>query len=170
MPPEVVAEVEARRAGLLDAGRLPMLDLGQPDARARLVRGRPGGADEAGDERYATIVCTCALVDEPDLARATRVLAGLLADDGELLMVEPVNRAGAWGLLVSSAGSMLPAVTGLHLARDVVAAVRAAGLTVADVDRFDVATPVWPLRRFVQIRALRIPRSAEVAGEPEPGS
>jgi hypothetical protein len=158
MPPEVVAEIDARRQALLDRARPPLLDLDEPAAGDLLARAE---LDDSGaaPERYATILCTGALVDEPDLGRATRALAGLLADDGELLMVEPVNRAGAWGLLVSSAGSLLPAVAGMHLSRDVVAAVRAAGLTVADVDRFDIPTRVWPLRRFVQLRAVRIVRT-----------
>ena len=157
LPAEVVAEVEARRRVLLDTGRTPMLDLDEPGARARLARvGTVGNVGER-DERYASVVSTCALVDEPDLAKAVRALAGLLADDGELLMVEPVNRPGPWGLLVSSAGTMLPAVAGFHLSRDVVAAVRAAGLTVADLDRFEVPTRVWPLQRFVQLRARAHP-------------
>ena len=170
LPPEVVAEVEARRRALLDRARPPMLDLDEPEARARLAGIGSAGADRAPGERFASIVCTAALVDQPDLGRATRALAGLLDDDGELLMVEPVNRTGAWGLLVSSAGSVLPVVAGLHLSRDVVAAVRAAGLTVADVDRFDIPTPVWPLRRFVQLRAVRITPVAVAPDEPEVGT
>jgi hypothetical protein len=166
LPPEVVAEVDVRRAVLLGRARPPVLDLDDPDARALLVRTAEAGNEVAPGVRFASIVCTGALIDEPDLGRATRALAELLADDGELWMVEPVNRAGAWGLLVSSAGSVLPAVAGLHLARDVVAAVRAAGLTVADLDRFDIPTRVWPLRRFVELRAVRIGGPADVPDVP----
>ena len=161
LPPEVVAEIATRRVALLEAARPPLLDLDRPEDRARLAEAMAGPTDQ----RFATIVCTASLVDQPDLARATRGLAQLLADDGELLLVEPTGRPGLWGLVVSSAGTVLPAVAGLHLSRDVVAAVRAAGLTVADLDRFEVDTRVWPLRRFVQLRALRIPRSTATDGD-----
>jgi hypothetical protein len=53
------------------------------------------------------------------------------------------------------------------MSRDVVASVRATGLTVADLDRFSVSTPVWALRRFVELRALRIPRD-HGTGAPAP--
>jgi len=152
----VVVEIEGRRAELLARARPPVLDLDDPAARRRLRPEYPSVAPDDG--LVSSIVCTAALIEEPDLVRAVRVLAALLADDGELLLVEPVGRPGLWGLLVSSAGAALPAVAGLHLSRDVPAAVRAAGLTIADLDRFEIATPVWPLRRFVQLRALRIPR------------
>ena len=160
LPPEVVAEVERRRAELLTRAREPVLDLDDPAARARVAvpldEADVGGAP--AEPRFATIVCTAALIEEADLSRAVRGLAERLADDGELLLVEPVGHPGVWGLLTASAGAALPVVAGLHLSRDVVAAVRAAGLTVADLDRFEIATRVWPLRRFVQLRALRIPR------------
>jgi hypothetical protein len=163
LPPEVVAVIDARRAVLLARARGPVLDLDEPAGRARLDTRIPDG-DARGSERFASIVCTGALVDEPDLARSVRALSALLADDGELLVIEPVGRPGVWGLLVSSAGAVLPAVAGLHLSRDVVGAVRAAGLTVADIDRFEIATRVWPLQRFVELRAVRIPRADEVRG------
>jgi SAM-dependent methyltransferase len=160
LPPEVAAEVSRRRAGLLERARGRVLDLDQPDDRARLevVASSPAPVDPA--DRFDTIVCTCALVEQPDLARAVHALARLLDDAGELLLIEPVNHAGMTGLLLSSIGSRLRAVDGLHLSRDVVATVRAAGLTVADLDRFVMPTAVWPLRRFVELRAIRIPRLA----------
>ena len=83
----------------------------------------------------------------------------LLADDGELRLVEPVNHPGLWGLLAGSVVAGLPPSRGRYLSRDVVAVVRSVGLTVADVDRFRIPTPVWPLRRWVDARAVRIPRT-----------
>jgi hypothetical protein len=162
-PPEVVAAVEARRTALLARAGHPLLDLDDPTGRARLTNTQP---ERPGADRFASIVCTAALVDQPDLGRAVRALAVLLDDGGELHLVEPVGRPGVWGLLASSAGAALPAVAGLHLSRDVVGAVRAAGLTAADVDRFEVPTRVWPLRRFVEVRAVRIPRAGDATVHP----
>jgi hypothetical protein len=160
--PEVVAEVARRRRGLLDRARGRLLDLDEPGALAVLgaasaqATGAPG-REVAGREHYDSIVSTCRLVELADLGRALAGLDLLLADGGELHLVEPANWPGPGGLVASSLGALLPAVRGLHLSRDVVRTVRSVGLTAADVDRFTIATPVWPLRRFVQIRAVRIP-------------
>ena len=58
------------------------------------------------DERYDTIICTCRLIEVPDLLRAATGMARLLADGGDLHLVEPVNRPGSVGLLTSSAGGL----------------------------------------------------------------
>ncbi len=138
-----------------------MLDLDTPGALT-LVEAAASGDGVADDERYDTIICTCRLIVVPDLLRATTGLARLLAPAGELHLIEPVNRPGPVGLITSSAGAALPAVSGLHLARDVPAAVRATGLTVVDIDRFTIPTLVWPLRRFIEARACLV--TAETPG------
>ena len=84
-------------AALLDRARPPVLDLDEPEARAAAARRRV----HRSAVRFASIVCTGALVDQPDLGRATRALAGLLADDGELLD----GRAGQPGRRVGPAAS-----------------------------------------------------------------
>jgi hypothetical protein len=162
LPAEVALEVQRRRLAMLDRAQGRVLDLADPERADVLASAAAArGAGEVWDDgrRYDTIVCAARLVHEPDLARAVGGLDQLLADHGELLAVEPVLRPGWWGVLSASAGSALPALAGLHVARDVVAALRAAGLTVADVERFQVRTRVWPLRRLVDLRAVRIPRS-----------
>ena len=161
LPPEVAAEVRWRRAGLLARAHGRVLDLDEPAAAGALAEAAAArAAGEVWDDsrRYDTVVCTARLVHEPDLARAAGGLDQLLADGGELFAVEPVLRPGSWGLLSASVGSTLRALAGLHVSRDVVAALRSTGLTVADVERFEVRTPVWPLRRLVELRAVRIPR------------
>jgi len=152
LPPTVVTEVRRRRSAILAGVTGRVLDLDTPGALT-LVEAAAGGDGVADDERYDTIVCTCRLIEVPDLLRAATGLARLLAADGDLYLIEPVNRAGPVGLLTSSAGTLLPAVAGLHLARDVPAALRATGLTVVDIDRFTIPTLVWPLRRFIEARA-----------------
>lgn len=163
----MVTEVRRRRSALLAevAGRegARVLDLDTPGALT-LVDAAAGSDGVADDERYDTIICTCRLIEVPDLLRATTGLARLLAVGGDLHLIEPVNRAGTVGLLASSAGAVLPAASGLHLARDVPAAVRAAGLTVVDIDRFTIPTLVWPLRRFIEARA-RVVTADRVAEE-----
>jgi hypothetical protein len=148
LPPTVVTEVRRRRSAILARAAGRVLDLDTPGALT-LVEAAADDDGVADDERYDTIVCTCRLIEVPDLLRATTGLARLLAADGDLHLIEPVNTAGTVGLLTSSAGTLLPAVDGLHLARDVPAAVRATGLTVVDLDR-SIPTLVWPLRRFIE--------------------
>jgi hypothetical protein len=165
LPPVVVTEVRRRRGALLAAATGRVLDLDTPGALslvdAAAVEPVPDG------ERYDTIVCTCRLIVVPDLLRAAVGLSRLLTPGGDLHLIEPVNRAGTVGLVTSSAGALLPAVDGLHLARDVPAAVRATGLTVIDLERFTIPTLVWPLRRFVQARA-RLVTAETVAAESVP--
>ncbi len=156
----MVTEVRRRRSAVLAMAAGRVLDLDTPGALT-LVEAAAGGDGVADDERYDTIISTCRLITVPDLLRATTGLARLLAAGGDLHLIEPVNRPGPVGLITSSAGALLPAVAGLHLARDVPAAVRAAGLTMVDLDRFTIPTPVWPLRRFVQGRACFV--TTEVA-------
>ena len=120
--------------------------------RSTLVEAAAGGDAVADDERYDTIICTCRLISVPDLLRATTGVARLLAADGDLHLIEPVNHPGSIGLVTSSAGPLLR-LSGLHLARDVPAAVRATGLTMVDLERFTIPTLVWPLRRFIEARA-----------------
>lgn len=157
LPPVVVTEVRRRRGVILASARGRVLDLDTPGALEVVASAALSSDDEiAADERYDTIVSTCRLVAVPDLLGTLRAVRRLLAVDGELHLVEPVNHPGPVGLLISSAGSRLPAVAGMHLARDVVGAARAAGLSVSDAERFTMLTWVWPLRRFVQARAIII--------------
>jgi len=148
----VVTEVRRRRGAILAAARGRVLDLDTPGALT-LVEAAAGGDAVADDERYDTIICTCRLISVPDLVRATTGVARLLAADGDLRLIEPVNHPGSIGLVTSSAGALLPGLSGLHLARDVPAAVRASGLTMVDLERFTIPTLVWPLRRFIEGRA-----------------
>lgn len=154
LPPVVAAEVRRRRGEVLASARGRVLDLDSPEFTG-LVDGT--GLAEPGDEApYDTIVSTGRLVAAPDLFLTLTALTGRLADDGELHLVEPVGRPGTMGLLAASLGTCLPGMAGLHVARDVPAAVRATGLTVIDLERFTVPTAIWPLRHFVQLRATRL--------------
>jgi len=196
LPSVVVAEVQRRRDRLLTTATGRVLDLDEPGALALVLaagradqlgdhphdqsqnqpRNQPG--DDPGDDpgdTYDTIVSTCRLIDVADLPAAVAGLHRLLAPGGAIRLVEPVNRPGISGLLWSSAGTLLPGVVGLHLGRDVVRTMRADGLAVVDLDRFVVPTVVWPLRRFVELRAIVVERSAPAPAldpetEPDPVS
>ena len=157
----VVAEVRRRRGLVLAQAHGRVLDLDTPGALELVdaaADAGPGGVEAA--ERYDTIVSTCRLVDVPDLGRALSGLAALRAEGGDVHLIEPVGRPGAGALIEASAGALLPAARQLHLSRDVVATARAVGLQVVDLYRFTVPTAVWPLRRFVQLRATVVVGSA----------
>jgi hypothetical protein len=154
LPPVVAAAVRARRGEVLATATGRVLDLDDP-AFTGLFDGT-ASPEADGDEVFDTIVSTARLVSAPDLGWTLRALVARLAPHGSLIAVEPVGRAGPLGLVAASLGTCLPGVDGLHLSRDVPATVRSTGLTVIDLDRFTVATLVWPLRRFVQLRAVRL--------------
>ncbi|HEY5153971.1 MAG TPA: hypothetical protein VIJ47_04500 [Acidimicrobiales bacterium] len=172
LPPVVVEEIGRRRreilAGVGDTGRV--LDLDDP-AFAGLIDGTTAVDSEDGAP-FDLILSTGRLLGAPDLLWTLRALVARLASHGELVAVEPVGRSGTIGLLSASLGTCLPGVDGLQLSRDVPATVRAAGLTVVDLERFVVPTRLWPLRHFVQLRAICLPAAVadpapSVAG-PEP--
>jgi hypothetical protein len=158
LPAAVSAEVDRRRNRIELAGRGQVLDLDGPQGRAVLADALVSGAAAPVAERYDTIISTGALTTWPDLRAALVAVDRLLADDGDLRLVEPVHHPGLWGLLAGSAGAWLPSARGRHLSRDVVATVRSVGMTIADVDRFTVDTWAWPLRWWIDARAVRIPR------------
>lgn len=141
-------------AAQVDASKV--LDLGFADHRHALRHALDHGlaADEVG--RYDAVISVAGLARLPDLGAAVSVLADMLAPRGVMMAVEPGFRPGAMALVAASLGALLPAARGVHLARDLPATIRSAGLTVTDVERFTMPTLIWPLRPFVQVRVERI--------------
>jgi hypothetical protein len=133
-----------------------VLDLGRADHRHVLRHALDHGlaADEVG--RYDAVISVAGLARLPDLGAAVSVIAAMLAPHGVMMAVEPGCRPGAMAVVAASLGALLPAARGVHLARDLPATVRSAGLTVTDVERFTMPTLIWPLRPFVQVRVERI--------------
>lgn len=152
-PVAVRAEVDRRHAALASAGDR-VLDLCDPAQRQLLALAVEEGVAPSARGQYDTICSPAALVRFADLPAAVGALAAMLAPRGEILAIEPIGRPGLGGLLAGSAGALLPAARGAHLGRDVPATVRSAGLTITDIERFTMPTPVWPLRPFVQLRAM----------------
>jgi hypothetical protein len=181
-PTAVTDVVLARRARLLEGAPERVLDLAAPAARA-LVRdaaflatgqprtGEPGEpaspAEVPQPGSFRTVVSVAGLVRFADLPLALRGMTYLLHPEGELRLLEPLGRPGVPSLLLSSAHAALvssrlvPGSHGLHLARDVAAAVRAEGLVISSIERFTMPTTVWPLRHWMQATALHVRPAGE---------
>lgn len=158
LPDVVQREIESRRLRALGWAHGRVLDLGSPDARA-VVASVINGVGVPSD-RYDTIVSGADLTRFPDLLSSLRALATLLAPGGVVEVIEPVNHVCGGHTLLATLWASHPAVAGRALERDVPAAMRAAGLTLWDLERFTVPTLVWPLREMVHVRA-RIVRSMD---------
>lgn len=165
-PAPVRAEVARRRTEVLGRARGRILDLDDPDvALAFLDAGRtrigatsaPPAPEAPGG--YDTVVATGVLAAFADLGAVTTALVGCLAPDGELLFVEPVGEPGWANVIRTSVGDVRRRGApwhGLHLDRDVLAAVRLTGLVVCDADRGELPGQPPSLRHWVSGRALRI--------------
>ena len=155
-PEPVRRELDRRAVGLYAAaverarsvGEGRVLSLDDPDGRARLADG------PAEDGSYDVVVSVAALVEVADLPGALARIHDLLTPDGWFCFIEPVVHPGWRGVLRASVGAHLPAVRQQHLGRDVPLAARANRLLITDIERFEMPTPVWPLRSFVQSRAI----------------
>lgn len=168
-PEPVRAELARRREQILARAQGRVLDLDEPATFERFAslgatviapRGRLGSGRAEAEERYDCVVATGVLAAFADLGGITAALAALVVDDGALLFVEPVGVPG-WSPLIR-ASLTGPRHTrspwpGLHLDRDVPAAVRATGLVVCDLDRGELPAQPWSLRHWVSGRAVRIP-------------
>lgn len=166
LPAPVRAEVARRRAEALRRATGRILDLDEPGVAPRFLdagRTRIGAAsapprlDPPGG--YDTVVATGVLAAFPDLGAVTAALVGCLAPDGELLFVEPVGEPGWSNVVRTTVGDLRHRRApwhGLHLDRDVLAAVRRAGLVVCDADRGVLPGQPPSLRHWVSGRALRI--------------
>ena len=159
-PAVVRLELERRHRAMVAAASqfhaARVLDLGHADHRHVVLHALLHGVTPEQRDSYDAVISVAGLARLPDLAAAVSVVADLLAPDGVMMAVEPGFRPGPMALVVASAGALLPAARGVHLARDLPATVRSLGLTVTDVERFTMPTLIWPLRPFVQLRAERI--------------
>lgn len=169
----LVAAILVRRRAMLTDAHGDILDLAAPAARA-LVRdaaflatgqprtGEPGELASPAvvpqPGSFGTIVSVAGLVHFADLPLALRGIAYLLHPEGELRMLEPIGRPGLRALLHASLNPGLcrwrSSAQGLHLNRDVPAAIRADVLTISDIERFTMPTSTWPLRLWMQATAI----------------
>lgn len=168
-PAPVRAELARRRDQILVRATGRVLDLDDPGVIDRFLDvGRtrvatsssPGSRPLVADgDRYDTVVATGVLAAFADLGAITAALADLVADDGALLVVEPIGEPG-WSHVLRTS---LPDPRhrrapwrDLHLDRDLTAAVRATGLVICDLDRGELPAQPPSLRHWVSGRAVRI--------------
>ncbi|MCQ3807099.1 MAG: hypothetical protein KTV16_07470 [Acidimicrobiia bacterium] len=131
------------------------------------VAAEPEELSEFGHGPFDTIVSLIRTPLVADLNRFLRTLTELLADEGRLLFLEPVVRAGRTGRLLALGGRLGRAVGGLRLDWDLPAEIRAAGMTITDLHRFEVPTVSAPFRPFVEVRVRR-PLSPPVSAPVSP--
>lgn len=151
--PVLPAGLDVRRRRLLASARGRVLDIGDGEER-NLPHYPPGASvvfvdiDELhtlGDATFDTVVCMLVLCAAPDPAATLESISGLLADDGQLLLLEHVLAGGGRGVLQRlSAPAWERVFSGCRPDRDTVATVRDAGYLITDLDRFTVrvAAPV----------------------------
>jgi hypothetical protein len=150
-------EVAARARGrILDLGGGLDHRSGYPagaDVRIIPIGGAGLAATAARGERFDTITSTFQIASAPDPAALVRLLAVLLAPDGDLLFVEPSRQFGPAGLAQRAAAPLLSVWTQVRPDRDIPALVRSGGLRVVDLDRVTVPTAHVPVRLVVRGRA-----------------
>ena len=135
-----------------------VLDLGTADGRAVLSEAIDGaGSTELAETAtFDTIVSIGGLVHQADLWAAVRAIEALLDPTGTLLLVEPVDRPVSGGLVLGSLAALHPRTRRLHVNRDIPAALRRSSLSIVDIERITMPTPIWSLRSFVALTAARV--------------
>lgn len=157
LPYRIRTRLSAYRQGQLAELEGSVLDLNVTGALDEVAGA--AWAEARGDEvptgPYDVVIGTAALLGVPDLHETMRGIAALVADDGEIFLIEPANHPGAWSMILSTAWSYHPVLRGRHVERDLAATVRSVGFTVTDLERIAMPTIVRPLRTFVSLRARR---------------
>ncbi len=165
LPPELQLLVRARRRVVAQRARGRVLDLGGADAHHQLW-GQVAAVDEAvvldgandpellalarSGARFDTVLSVFQLASANDLGATLRRVAALLADDGRLRFVEPGRLVGLPGRLQGLVAPPLGLLAGWRADRDVPAELRAAGLSVTDLERHRVPTFQWWVRMLVE--------------------
>ena len=126
------------------------------------------GIEEARlpEASFDAVVCTLVLCTVPDLDAALLTVRRLLAPEGTLLFLEHVRGPGWCGHVQRAVTPVWRrAAGGCHPGRDILAAIRAAGFVVTDVERFTYPIPNPVVRPAVQGLARARARSTSGAGE-----
>jgi SAM-dependent methyltransferase len=160
----LLADGEGREAA--GGGRPTLGAVAVPCERDR----RPFAASEFADGSFDTIVSTFALCTVADLDGAARRIRRWLADDGRVLFLEPVVGIGWWAAArrVAAERAAGPAPShrsgGCRLDRDVLAALRRAGLFVGRCERFSL--PVAGSLRADCVEGVARPRRGHPRTDP----
>ncbi|MDZ7676607.1 MAG: methyltransferase domain-containing protein [Acidimicrobiales bacterium] len=167
LPPGVQLTVKTRRRALAQRARGRVLDLGGAEGH-RSLWDRPGvdatvlaanrGERLAGladrGARFDTVFSVFQLVAAPDLAATLTHLGEVLAPEGALHFLEPARLRGRiTGRAQRVVAPVVDAATGWRVDRDLPRELRAAGLSVTDLERHRTGTVQWWLRSLVEGRA-----------------
>jgi SAM-dependent methyltransferase len=128
-----------------------------------------GGVDTAdlADGSFDTVVTTLVLCTVPDVQAAAERIHGWLAPGGCVLFLEHVRAPGSLALVQRALTPVCSLVAGgCHLNRDPLGALRAAGLLIADCDRFPMPAGGPLLRTCVQGMAKPLAVVAADRGRP----
>ncbi len=160
LPPELAPAMRARRRAVAEQAAGRVLDLGgwtdhtdvYPDEADVVVLDRFD--DFSGVEgTFDTIVSLIRTPLVTSIDHWLGELRGRLSDDGRILFLEPTVRHGRVGQVLAVGGRLWRPLSGLRLDRDIPNVIRANGLFVTDLDRFEVASLSAPLRPFVEAHA-----------------
>jgi hypothetical protein len=161
-PRRVEAELTRRHQDLLARasarGSARVLDLSDPAGRLLVA----DAVARPIDPEWDTVVSIAELIRFPDLALALKGIDRLLVPTGRFMAVEPVARPGTLRMLVVGPWVRSRALRGLHVGRDLPAALRSTTFTVDDIERFTMPTSVAPLRHFVAIDTRRARATNEI--------
>lgn len=120
------------------------------------------------DGWFDTVVTTTALCCVPDLATTLAAARRMLDAEGSLLLLEHTRVGGVAGAVQRATAPVWHRAGGCRLDRDVLAAVRAAGFVVTDVDRFrPLPVPLSPVTWVEAVARPARPRpvAATAAGD-----
>ena len=112
-------------------------------------------SDFADDPRFDTVVSLVRTPLVDDLATFAATLEQVLAAGGHLLFLEPGRQQRSLRAAFSAFNSIARAPSGVRFDHNVPGAIRAAGLFVGDLHRFDLDSVPRAFRAFVEGRARR---------------
>ena len=134
-----------------------VLDLSIPFDRLVLV----GALGIEVEPSWDVIISAGELARFPDLGLAFRAIDRLLVPTGRLDAFEPVARPGTLRMFAAAPFTRTPWLRGMHVGRDLLAAMRTTALVGDDVERVTMRTLIVPLRHFVSLSARRAIPSSE---------
>ncbi len=163
--PVLPAGLDLRRRRLLASARGRVLEIGGGIGRDlpdypkvdSVTFVEPDEVDSLSPAVFDTVVCMLVLCTVDDLDGALRAIARRLAPDGRLLFLEHVRGGGVTSVaqrVVRPAWQRFFA--GCRPDRDTVAAVRAAGYLITDLDRFSMRLTVPVVSPAVQGIAKKV--------------
>jgi len=165
--PVLPAGLDTRQRRLLAGARGRVLDIGDRTQRnlphygpvESIVFAEPAELDTLPEHAFDTVVCVFVLCGVDDLQATLAAVSRRLAPEGRLLFLEHVRGNGVRSVAQRLSTPVWQRVfAGCRPDRDTVAAVRAAGFLVTDLDRFTLRWAAPMVSAAVQGAAKRVAR------------